>query len=76
MAGRSDNPMVDLGWASVGLLELAALPSIERERWVPWVEQADALLVAGGDVLYLCHWVRESGLADLLRGSRTRCGSA
>ncbi|WP_028656507.1 Type 1 glutamine amidotransferase-like domain-containing protein [Nocardioides sp. J54] len=68
VAGRSDNPMVDLGWASVGLLELAALPSIERERWVPWVEQADALLVAGGDVLYLCHWVRESGLADLLPG--------
>ena len=21
---------------------------------------------AGGDVLYLCHWMRESGLADLL----------
>ncbi|MEJ7743126.1 MAG: Type 1 glutamine amidotransferase-like domain-containing protein, partial [Nocardioidaceae bacterium] len=22
--------------------------------------------MAGGDVLYLCHWMRESGLADLL----------
>ena len=30
------------------------------------VREADVLLVAGGDVLYLCHWMRESGLADLL----------
>jgi dipeptidase E len=58
--------MVDLGWKSVGVLELTALPSLSRESWVPLVQQADALLVAGGDVLYLCHWMRESGLADLL----------
>jgi dipeptidase E len=66
ITGNSPNPMVDLGWKSVGVLELTALPSIDRERWVPLVREADALLVAGGDVLYLCHWMRESGLADLL----------
>ncbi|NYG55719.1 peptidase E [Nocardioides perillae] len=66
VAGRSENPMVDLGWASVGLLELTALPSIDRELWEPRVREADALLVAGGDVLFLCHWMRESGLVDLL----------
>ena len=66
ISGNSPNPMVDLGWKSVGVLELTALPSIDREPWVPLVRQADALLVAGGDVLYLCHWMRESGLADLL----------
>jgi dipeptidase E len=59
-------PMVELGWKSVGVLELTALPSLDRERWVPWVEAADVLLVAGGDALYLCHWLRQSGLADLL----------
>lgn len=59
-------PMVELGWKSVGLLELTALPSIDEERWVPLVRETDALLVNGGDVLYLCHWMRESGLADLL----------
>jgi dipeptidase E len=48
------------------VLELTALPSIEEEHWVPLVRATDALLVAGGDVLYLCHWMRESGLADLL----------
>jgi dipeptidase E len=66
VAGRSTNPMTELGWASMGLLELTALPSIDRDLWVPKVREADALLVGGGDVLYLCHWVRESGLVDLL----------
>jgi dipeptidase E len=50
----------------VGVLELTALPSIGEERWVPWVRGADVLLVNGGDALYLCHWMRQSGLADLL----------
>ena len=55
-----------LGWKSVGLLELTALPTIGEERWLPWVREADVLLVDGGDATYLCHWMRESGLADLL----------
>lgn len=58
--------MTGLGWASVGLLELTALPTIGAERWAPWVRDADVLLVDGGDATYLCHWMRESGLADLL----------
>jgi dipeptidase E len=33
---------------------------------VPWVREADVLLVNGGDALYLCHWMRQSGLVDLL----------
>ncbi|SEN92475.1 Type 1 glutamine amidotransferase-like domain-containing protein [Actinacidiphila rubida] len=56
----------DLGWRSVGVLELTALPSIDQERWVQWVREADVLLVNGGDVMYLNHWMRTSGLADLL----------
>ena len=66
ISGNSTNPMVDLGWRSVGVLELTALPSLDAERWIPLVREADALLAAGGDVLYLCHWMRQSGLADLL----------
>ena len=58
--------MTSMQWKSVGLLELSALPSIGRERWEPWVREADVLLVDGGDATYLCHWMRESGLADLL----------
>ena len=66
IAGRSDQPMCELGWKSLGVLELTALPSIDAERWVPLVRDTDALLVSGGDALYLCHWMQESGLADLL----------
>jgi dipeptidase E len=67
ISGREPGtPMVELGWSSVGVFELTALPSIDRERWVPLVQDADVLLVAGGDALYLHHWMRESGLTDLL----------
>jgi dipeptidase E len=58
--------MCELGWKSLGVLELTALPSIDTERWVPWVLETDVLLVNGGDALYLHHWMRQSGLADLL----------
>jgi len=65
VAGKSRLHMVDLGWKSMGLMELTALPGIRQEQWVPLVKSTDALLVNGGDALYLAHWVRESGLADL-----------
>jgi dipeptidase E len=58
--------MTSMEWKSLGLLELSALPTIGADRWVPWVREADVLLVDGGDATYLCHWVRESGLVDLL----------
>jgi dipeptidase E len=66
VVGGSPGDLCGLGWLSVGLLELTALPTIGEERWLPWVRQADVLLVDGGDAAYLCHWMRESGLADLL----------
>ena len=59
-------PMVELGWKSVGVLELTALPTMDQERWVSWVRETDVLLVNGGDALYLTHWMRQSGLAALL----------
>jgi dipeptidase E len=54
----------------LGVLELTALPSIDQERWVPLVRETDVLLAAGGDALYLCYWMRQSGLADLLPSLR------
>ncbi|SNT54292.1 dipeptidase E [Asanoa hainanensis] len=66
VTGRSDARLVGLGWKSVGVLELSVLPSIDREQWVQWVREADVLLVNGGKSLFLRHWMRESGLADLL----------
>ena len=62
-----DCPMCELGWKSLGVLELTALPSIDEERWVPKVRETDVLLVSGGDALYLAYWMRQSGFADLMR---------
>src|SRR5262249_33106444 len=66
ISGHSAQPMCALGWKSLGVLELTALPSIDQGRWVSWVQDTDVLLVNGGDALYLGHWMRQSGLADLL----------
>jgi dipeptidase E len=70
ICGRALSPLCELDWKSLGVLELTALPSIKKEYWVPSVEEADALLFWGGDVLYLCHWIRQSGLAELLPSLR------
>ena len=59
-------PMTELGWKSMGVLELTALPSLDEDLWVPLVKETAVLLVNGGDALYLCHWMRQSGLADLM----------
>src|SRR6476661_5525463 len=70
ISGATPSPMCELGWKSLGVLELTALPSIKEEHWIPEVEETDALLVWGGSPLYLCYWMRESGLADLLPSLR------
>ncbi|MRJ77530.1 peptidase E [Aeromicrobium sp. SMF47] len=64
--GRAWGGLTSLEWTSLGVLELTALPTIGEDVWVPWVRDADVLLVAGGEATYLCHWMRQSGLADLI----------
>jgi dipeptidase E len=70
ICGSATTPLCELGWESLGVLELTALPSIDEELWVPMVRETDVLLVGGGDPLYLCHWMRQSGLADILPSLR------
>ena len=66
ISGSSPSSPAGLGWKSLGVLELTALPRIEESAWVPAVREADALLVAGGDPLFLATWMRRSGLTALL----------
>jgi dipeptidase E len=65
ISGTATTPMCELGWKSLGVLELTALPSMGEEKWVPLVQETDVLLVNGGDGVYLSYWLRESGLAGL-----------
>jgi dipeptidase E len=67
ICGRTKSPFAGLGWKSLGVLELSVLPSIDEECWVPAVHATDALLVWGGDPVFLSYWMRRSGLADVLR---------
>jgi dipeptidase E len=66
ITGQGRTPLCELGWKSLGVLELTALPSLGEELWLPAVQEADALLVCGGDCFYIGYWMRQSGLADLL----------
>lgn len=66
ISGNAKSPLCDLGWKSMGVLELTALPSIDTEVWLETVQNTDALLVWGGDPVYLSYWMKHSGLADLL----------
>jgi dipeptidase E len=66
ICGKAPSPLCELGWKSLGVLELTALPSIEKKNWVSSIEETDALLVWGGDPLYLSYWMHQSGLAKLL----------
>jgi dipeptidase E len=70
ISGRAASPLCELGWKSLGVLELTALPSIERAHWTTALRETDALLVGGGDPLYLCYWMRQSGLSDLFPSLR------
>jgi dipeptidase E len=70
ISGKAKSPLCDLGWKSLGVLELTALPSIDKEVWAATVREADALLVWGGDPVYLSYWMKHSGLADLLPSLR------
>lgn len=66
LSGQATTPMCELGWKSMGVLELTALPSIDKDLWVPMVKETDVILVNGGDPLYLNYWMKQSGLANLL----------
>jgi dipeptidase E len=65
ITGQAITPMCELGWKSVGVLELSALPTISTTDWTSAVVDSDVLLVSGGDALYLDYWMRQSGLMDL-----------
>lgn len=64
--GKAQAPFTQLGWKSLGLLELTALESIDKDVWLPSVSEADALLVWGGDPAYIAYWIERSGLKELL----------
>ncbi|WP_431216936.1 Type 1 glutamine amidotransferase-like domain-containing protein [Puia sp. P3] len=66
ICGTLGDPFCEMGWKSIGLLELTALPTMKQELWVSKLWETDVLLVGGGDCQYLTYWMKQSGLAGLL----------
>jgi len=66
ISGKMGGPFAQLGWKSLGILELSVLPGIEKDVWLQAIQEADALLAWGGDPIFLAYWLEVSGLAKLL----------
>jgi dipeptidase E len=66
ISGTLGDPFCELGWKSIGVLELTAMPTMKKELWLKQITSADALLVGGGDCQYLTYWIRKSGLEEHL----------
>lgn len=47
----------------IDIVDIAALP---RESWLPRLEHADILFFGGGHTRHLLHWLKKSGLAEML----------
>lgn len=52
-----------LGFKSIDIVDISAIP---KEMWLPRLKSADVLLFGGGNTFHLMHWVKKSGLAELL----------
>lgn len=66
IGGKLGGPFTQLGWKSLGLLELSILPGVEKEVWLQAIRETDALLFWGGDPIFLAYWLEASGLAKEL----------
>jgi dipeptidase E len=62
----NETPMCELGWKSIGVLELSTIPNSNKEFLPSILKGIDVLLVNGGDPMYLNYWMKQSGLASLL----------
>jgi dipeptidase E len=53
----------NLGFASIDIVDISAVP---RDIWEPRIKEANILLFGGGNTYHLMHWIRESGLKEIL----------
>lgn len=51
------------GFAKIDIVDISA---IEKDLWLPRLEEADVLLFGGGNTFHLMYWLEKSGLSKLL----------
>lgn len=59
------NNCLKLGLAKIEIAEISSTP---RDIWLPWVREADVIMVGGGNTAYLMEQLRKSHLDKLLPG--------
>lgn len=52
-----------LGFATFDIIDISA---VGKDIWLPSLEKADVLVFGGGNVNHLLHWIRKSGLEEIL----------
>jgi len=55
-----------MGWKTASILELTALSSVPESHWLPSLQEADVIMVDGGNTPYLSYWFEKSGFAEKL----------
>jgi dipeptidase E len=58
------NNVAKLGFEKINILNIDAMP--RESVWRPRLEEADVILVGGGNAFYLMRWLKKSGLAKAL----------
>jgi dipeptidase E len=56
----------NLGKQNFKFIDIVDISTLEKEVWLPRLEKADVLFFSGGNTFYLMHWMKKSGLKDLL----------
>lgn len=57
----------EMQWAQIDVVDVAVTSEAPRELWWPSFDEADAIVVGGGNPLYLSYWLQRSGLFDELQ---------
>ncbi len=47
-------------------VEIVDISAVSKEIWLPRLESAEVLFFGGGNTFHLMHWVKQSGLMELL----------
>lgn len=55
-----------LGWKQFIVLDIAVKSAWDKDLWWPKIEEADAIVMGGGNAPYLSYWLQKSGLFEAL----------
>jgi len=48
------------------IVDIVDISAVEKDIWLPRIEEANVLFLGGGNTFHLMHWAEKSGLKDLL----------